>query len=128
MHSRGAQAAPTIKRNKGMTAKPRTVLGDLADWELPALDDEMEKLIALLQQRKITVVLDEHCLRKAVYDQLWEQVRAAGAAAANQAIAGWLKGGADGCPYEGPSVRRHGQYETSAVYVSGQHPDARASE
>jgi hypothetical protein len=78
--------------------KPRAVLGDLADWDLPSLETQMNQLIELLQQRKLMIALDRESLGEQVYVQLWDHVRASGATAANEALAGWMQGVAAGCP------------------------------
>ena len=81
-----------------MSPKPRTVVGDLASWDLPSLDGRMEALIQQLQRAKLTIVLDPETLGEQVYEQLWDRVRELGATAANEAITGWIQGLADGCP------------------------------
>jgi hypothetical protein len=81
-----------------MTTKPKTVLGDLADWELPSLEARMGKLITFLQRRQLSIALDRDSLGEQVYSQLWEHVRELGATAANEAVAGWMQGAADGRP------------------------------
>jgi hypothetical protein len=81
-----------------MSTKPRTVVGDLANWDLPLLDARMDELIHQLQKRKLHIVLDADTLGEQLYEQLWERVRELGATAANEAITGWMQGVADGCP------------------------------
>ena len=81
-----------------MSTKPRTVLGNLADWELPSLEGRMNKLIDRLQKRKLRITLDPDSLGEQLYSQLWDGVREVGAAAANEAVAGWMQGVADGRP------------------------------
>jgi hypothetical protein len=74
------------------------IVGDLADWELPSLERRLDNLIEVLQQRKIRIELDADTLGEQLYAQLYDEVRAVGAAAANEAITGWLQSLADGCP------------------------------
>jgi hypothetical protein len=81
-----------------MSTKPRTVLGDLADWELPSLEKRMGQLITHLQRKKLSITLDRDSLGEQVYSQLWDHIRELGATAANEAVAGWMAGVADGCP------------------------------
>jgi hypothetical protein len=81
-----------------MSTRPRTVLGTLADWELPSLEGRMNKLIDHLQQKKLVIALDADSLGEQVYAQLWDHVRELGATAANEAVAGWMQGVADGSP------------------------------
>jgi hypothetical protein len=91
-----------------MKAKARSIVGDLADWGLPALDGRMESLVQEIQKKKLTLTLDEDTLGEQLYAQLFDRVRKLGATAANEAITGWLEGVADGCPelcVEFPFVR-----------------------
>jgi hypothetical protein len=91
-------AATPSKEEDKMSAIPPTVLGNLADWELPSLEKRMGKLIEDLQKKKLWVALDADSLGEQLYAQLWDHVRELGATAANEAIAGWLQGVADGRP------------------------------
>ena len=81
-----------------MKPEPGKIVGDLADWELPSLERRLDDLIEVLQQRKIRIELDADTLGEQLYAQLYDEVRAVGATAANEAITGWLQGLADGCP------------------------------
>jgi|ERR1700722_4985502 len=81
-----------------MSAKPRTILGDLADWDLPSLDDRVYDLAEKLKWRKLGIEFDEITLGELLDQQLYDGVRELGATAANEAIMGWLQGVADGCP------------------------------
>lgn len=81
-----------------MKPVPGRIVGDLADWELPSLDCKLNDLIELLQRKKLRIELDADSLGEQLYDQFYDEVRAAGATAANEAIMGWLQGLADGCP------------------------------
>jgi hypothetical protein len=81
-----------------MSTQPKTVLGNLADWELPSLEGRMNKLIDHLQKKKLRVTLDQDSLGEQLYSQLWDHVRELGATAANEAVAGWMQGVADGRP------------------------------
>lgn len=76
----------------------RRIVGDLTDWELPSLEGKLDNLVEVLQQRKIRIELDADTLGEQLYAQLYDEVRAVGASAANEAITGWLEGLADGCP------------------------------
>ena len=80
------------------STQPKTVLGNLADWELPSLEGRMNKLIDRLQKKKLSITLDRDSLGEQLYSQLWDEVREVGAAAANEVVAGWMQGVADGCP------------------------------
>jgi hypothetical protein len=73
-------------------------VGDLVDWDLPSLDDRIDAFIDELCKRNLTVTLDRETLGEQIYAQLNSRVRKLGAAAANEAILGWLSGEADGCP------------------------------
>jgi hypothetical protein len=81
-----------------MNARPRTIVGDLADWDLPTLEDRLDGLINELKKKKLTITLDEDTLGEQFHAQIFDRVRKLGAAAANEAIWGWLQGVADGCP------------------------------
>lgn len=58
----------------------------------------MNKLIDHLQKKKLRITLDRDSLGEQLYSQLWDEVREVGAAAANEAVAGWMQGVADGRP------------------------------
>jgi hypothetical protein len=58
----------------------------------------MRKLIDHLQKKKLWIALDPDSLGEQVYSQLWDHVRELGATAANEAVAGWMQGAADGRP------------------------------
>lgn len=81
-----------------MKPKARSIVGDLADWDLPSLESGMEKLIESIQKKKLTLTIDEDSLGEQLYAQLFDRIRALGATAANEAIMGWLQGVADGAP------------------------------
>lgn len=81
-----------------MNARPRTIVADLADWELPTLEDRLDSLVDELRKKKLTITLDEDTLGEQFYAQIFDRVRKLGATAANEAIWGWLQGVADGCP------------------------------
>jgi hypothetical protein len=81
-----------------MGMKPRTIVGDLADWELPSLDDRMDDLIEELKPKKLQLAADDIAFGELLDALLQIRVRELGATAANEAICGWLQGHADGCP------------------------------
>ncbi len=81
-----------------MNARPRTIVGDLADWELPTLEGRLDSLIDELRKKKLTITLDEDTLGEQFYAQVFDRVRKLGATVANEGIWGWLQGVADGCP------------------------------
>lgn len=81
-----------------MTTMPNRILGNLADWELPSLEGKLSEMIDYLKRQKITIVLNRSVLGEPVWNHFWDLARELGATAANEAIAGWLQGGADGCP------------------------------
>lgn len=101
-------AATNFGGRRHVKPKARTIVGDLADWDLPSLDRGMEELIEFVQQKKLTLTIDEDSLGEQLYAQLFDRIRALGATAANEAIMGWLQGLADGAPelaIEFPYVR-----------------------
>jgi hypothetical protein len=57
---------------------------------LPSLDQKLNDLIEMLQQRKLRIELDADSLGEQLYGQLYDQIRELGATAANEAITGWL--------------------------------------
>jgi hypothetical protein len=79
-------------------AIPRTILGDLADWDLPALDDRICALAEELASKRIRFNVDEATVGELLHELLYDPFRVLGATAANEAIWGWLEGHADGCP------------------------------
>jgi hypothetical protein len=81
-----------------MSAKPRTIVGDLADWDLPSLDDRIFDLAKKLEGKTLQIDFDDITLGELLDRQLYDEVLALGATAANEAIMGWLQGVADGCP------------------------------
>ncbi len=80
-----------------MGTKPRNIVGDLAEWNLPSLDDRIDDLIEELRPKKIQLAVGEIAFGE-LLDTLQERVREIGATVANEAICGWLQGNADGCP------------------------------
>lgn len=78
--------------------RARNIVGDLSEWELPALEKEMEKLVDSIRMRKITVALDDETLGEALYARLFDRILKLGQTAANEAITGWMQGVADGKP------------------------------
>jgi hypothetical protein len=73
-------------------------VGDLADWDLPALEDRICDLVEELAPRRIRLNVDESTFGELLDELLYDRVRQIGATAANEAIFGWLEGHADGCP------------------------------
>jgi hypothetical protein len=81
-----------------MGTKPRNIVGDLAEWELPSLEDRIDDLIENLRPKMVQLGVDEATFG-ALLDALpQDRVRELGATVANEAICGWLQGNADGCP------------------------------
>jgi hypothetical protein len=110
--------------------KPRTIVGDLADWELPSLDDRMDDLIEELTPKKLQLAVNENTLGELLEALLRDRVLELGATAANEAICGWLQGNADGCPElctEFPYLEGHDDAEPlTVVYSVGAVDDSRA--
>jgi hypothetical protein len=80
-----------------MGTKPRTIVGDLAEWELPSLEDRIDDLILKLRPKMVQLGVDEATFG-ALLDALpQDRVRELGATVANEVICGWLQGNADGC-------------------------------
>jgi len=79
-------------------AIPKTILGDLADWDLPSLEGRICDLIEELKPKRIRLTVDEITFGDLLEGLLYDRVREIGATAANEAIFGWLEGHADGCP------------------------------
>ena len=81
-----------------MRAIPRAIVGDLAEWELPCLDDRIYDLVEELKPKRIRLNVDEATFGELLDGQLYDPVLAIAATAANELIWGWLEGHADGCP------------------------------
>ena len=81
-----------------MHAIPKTIVGDLADWDLPALDDRICALAEELAPKKIQLNVDEATFGDLLDELLNDRVRVIAATAANELIWGWLEGHADGRP------------------------------
>jgi hypothetical protein len=114
-----------------MGAKPRTIVGDLAEWDLPSLDDRMDDLIEELKPKKLQLAADGMTFGELLDAMLQPRVRELGATAANEAICGWLQGHADGCPElctEFPYLERHDDSEPLTVVYSVGAEDASRAE
>jgi hypothetical protein len=79
-------------------AIPKTIVGDLADWELPALDDLICALAEELAPKRIRLNVDEATFGDLLDDLLNDRLRVLAATAVNELIWGWLEGHADGRP------------------------------
>lgn len=81
-----------------MGTKPRNIVGDLAEWELPSLADRIDDLIEELMPKRVQLAVNEITFGELLDALLNDRVREMGATVANEAICGWLQGNADGCP------------------------------
>lgn len=73
-----------------MRAVPKTILGDLADWDLPSREGRICDLIEELKPKRIRLTVDEITFGDLLDGLLYDRVREIGATAANEAIFGWL--------------------------------------
>lgn len=81
-----------------MGTKPRTIVGDLAEWDLPSLEDRIDDLAEELKSKMIRLAVDEIAFSELLESLLGDRVRTLGATVANEAICGGLQGNADDRP------------------------------
>ena len=67
-----------------MRAIPKTIVGDLADWDLPALDDRICDLVEELAPKRIRLNVDEATFGDLLDGLLNDRLRVLAATAANE--------------------------------------------